>query len=125
MAAFARDRHHGGMGPSVLVVDDQAGFRALARALLEADGFDVVGEAVDAASALEAERRLRPEVLLLDVRLPDRSGLEVAAAVRGALGPAVVLVSTADYRHEVSRCGARAFLFKAALSGAALREALA
>lgn len=115
----------GGMGPSVLVVDDQEGFRALARALLEADGFEVVGEAGDAASALDAERRLRPDVVLLDVRLPDRSGLEVAAALRGGDRPAVVLVSTADYSYEVSRCGAQAFLFKAALSGSALREVLA
>ena len=114
------------MGPSVLVVDDQATFRALARALLEADGFEVVGEAADAAGALAAERELRPAVLLLDVRLPDRSGLEVARSLSGSASPpAVVLTSTADYRHEVARCGAAAFIPKATLSGPALRAALA
>jgi DNA-binding NarL/FixJ family response regulator len=113
------------MGPSVLVVDDHAGFRAMARALLDADGFRVVGEAGDAASALDAEHRLRPDVLLLDVRLPDRSGLDVAAELhRRDRSPTVVLISTADYSHEAGRCGARAFLFKAALSGAVLRELL-
>ena len=125
MAAWPGSGHHVGMGPSVLVVDDQAGFRALARALLDADGFEVVGEAGDAASALDAQRRLQPDVVLLDVRLPDRSGLAVAAELRGQDRPAVVLISTADYSHEVARCGARAFLFKAMLSGAALRELLA
>ena len=114
------------MGPSVLVVDDQAAFRAVARALLERDGFRVVGEAVDGATALRAERALRPDVVLLDVRLPDRSGLEVAQAIRAATGAAqVVLISTADYSHAAAGCGATAFLPKLSLSGAALREALA
>ena len=100
------------MGPSVLVVDDQAAFRAVARALLERDGFQVVGEAADGATALLAERALRhPDVVLLDVRLPDRSGLEVARAIRARSGSAeVVLTSTADYTYAVAECGARAFL---------------
>ena len=99
------------MGPSVLVVDDQEAFRAVARALLERDGFRVVGEAVDGATALLAERDLRPDVVLLDVRLPDRSGLEVARAIRATAGAAqVVLTSTADYSHAAAGCGARAFL---------------
>jgi DNA-binding NarL/FixJ family response regulator len=114
------------MGPSVLVVDDQAAFRAVARALLERDGFEVVGEAGDAATALLAERELRPDVVLLDVRLPDRSGLEVARAIRARSGSAVVvLISTADYTHAVAGCGARAFLPKLTLSGATLKAALA
>ena len=52
------------MGPSVLVVDDQAAFRAVARALLERDGFDVVGEAADGITALIAERDLRPDIVM-------------------------------------------------------------
>ena len=114
------------MGPSVLVVDDQEAFRAVARALLERDGFWVVGEAVDGATALLAERALRPDVVLLDVRLPDRSGLEVARAIRATAGAAqVVLISTADYSHAAAGCGAKAFLPKLSLSGAALRAVLA
>jgi DNA-binding NarL/FixJ family response regulator len=114
------------MGPSVLVVDDQAAFRAVARALLERDGFDVVGEAVDGTTALLAERDLRPDVVLLDVRLPDRSGLDVARAI-GALpnGAQVVLTSTADYSHAIDECGARGFVPKVLLSGPSLRAALA
>ena len=126
MATPKDGRHHGRMGLSVVVVDDQAAFRALARELLEADGFDVVGEATDVASALAVHRLLQPDVLLLDVRLPDGSGLDVARALMHGVSPAaVVLISTADYAHEVNRCGARAFIPKAALSGAALWEALA
>lgn len=113
------------MAPSVLVVDDQASFRAVARELLESDGFVVVGEAGDGETALRAERALRPEIVLLDVRLPDVSGVEVARAMSAAPGPPmVVLISTADYAHAVSGCGAQAFLSKVALSGAALRAVL-
>jgi DNA-binding NarL/FixJ family response regulator len=111
------------MGPSVLVVDDQATFRSLARALLERDGFHVIGEAGDAAGAVAAALELHPDVVLLDVRLPDRSGLDVARDL--SVSTRVVLTSTGDYAHEVSRCGARAFLPKAAVSGPALRAALA
>lgn len=114
------------MGPTVLVVDDQAAFRAVARALLQRDGFDVIGEAADAASAAVAHLELHPDVVLVDVRLPDRSGLEVAHALTaGPDAPAVVLISTADYGYAVAACGARAFLPKAKLSGASLRAALA
>ena len=59
---------------AVLIVDDHDGFRAGARALLEADGFEVLGEAADGSAALEAVRRLRPEVVLLDVQLPGTDG---------------------------------------------------
>jgi DNA-binding NarL/FixJ family response regulator len=114
------------MGPSVLVVDDQVAFRVLARNLLLCDGFVVVGEAGDGAEALLQHRALHPDVVLLDVRLPDASGLDVARSLRAAaVPPVVVLMSTADYAHAVSGCGARAFLPKADLSGPALRVALA
>jgi CheY-like chemotaxis protein len=66
------------MAKTVLIVDDHAPFRAVARALLQLEGFDVVGEAADAYSALDAVRRLRPSVVLLDVQLPDLDGFEVA-----------------------------------------------
>ena len=66
------------MAVRVLIVDDHAPFRALARMLLVADGFDVVGEAVDGADALVAAHDLRPDVVLLDVQLPGEDGFAVA-----------------------------------------------
>ena len=67
------------MTRTILIVDDHPSFRASARMLLEAEGFDVIGEAEDGASALRAVEELRPDVVLLDVQLPDIDGLEVAA----------------------------------------------
>jgi DNA-binding NarL/FixJ family response regulator len=96
------------------------------RELLEQAGFDVVGEAAGAAQALTAERALRPDVVLLDVRLPDGSGVDVARVMRRlAEPPGVVLTSTDDYRHAVATCGAQGFVPKAELSGETLRSALA
>ena len=63
----------------ILNVDDHPGFRRFARSLLEREGFDVVGEAEDEASALAAAVRLRPGLVLLDVPLPGRDGFEVAS----------------------------------------------
>ena len=113
---------------TVLIVDDHPSFRANARALLEADGFDVVGEAEDGASALRAVDELRPELVLLDVQLPDLDGFEVARRLTGgSFRPAVVLVSSrdgADFGALVERSGARGFIPKAELSGAALSALL-
>ena len=66
------------MAATVLIVDDHPGFRAAARRLLELEGYVVVGEAVDGMTALDAVHELRPEVVLLDVQLPDIDGFEVA-----------------------------------------------
>ena len=83
------------MAWSLLIVDDHADFRAGARALLEVDGFDVVGEAADGESALEAARRLRPQVVLLDIQLPGIDGFRVAERLAaGADPPMVVLTSS-------------------------------
>lgn len=113
---------------SVLIVDDHPAFRATARAVLQAAGFDVVGEAADSASALEAARALRPELVLLDVHLPDGDGFAVAAELtRGGNAPAVVLTSSrdaADFGPLIERSGARGFVPKAELSGAALAALL-
>ena len=95
------------MPRTVLIVDDHAGFRAVARALLEADGFEVVGEAADGESALEAARRLRPDVVLLDIQLPGLDGFAVAERLAAAgRAPAVVLISSrgADaFRRRLAR----------------------
>ena len=114
------------MSPTVLIVDDHPSFRATARLLLEFDGWTVVGEAADGAGALAAAGRLRPDMVLLDVNLPDTDGFDVAARIAEARdAPAVVLVSSRDERDFgtlVGRCGARGFLSKADLSGEALRS---
>jgi DNA-binding NarL/FixJ family response regulator len=116
------------MRPTLLIVDDHPGFRSLARRLLEAGGFEVVGEAADGHAAVTVARELRPDVVLLDVQLPDIDGCEVTQRLRdGGAGPAVVLTSTrdrADYGERVERCGARGFVPKAELSGAAMRAIL-
>jgi CheY-like chemotaxis protein len=112
----------------VLIVDDHPSFRANSRALLEAEGFHVVGEAEDGNSALRAAAELAPELVLLDVQLPDLSGFEVAQRLtNGGGGPIVVLVSSrdgSDFGALVERSGARGFIPKAELSGAALSALL-
>jgi DNA-binding NarL/FixJ family response regulator len=115
------------MSRTVLIVDDQVEFRLLARQLLELDGFVVVGEAVDAQSAVAAERQLSPDVVLMDVRLGSLpgDGLSAARAIRDRpSSAAVVLTSTADYQSAVARCGATGFVPKAELSGPRLHELL-
>jgi DNA-binding NarL/FixJ family response regulator len=116
------------MPKTVLIVDDHPSFRLTARALLEAEGFEVVGEAADGASAIEAARRLKPEVLLLDVQLPDMDGFVVAQELcRNGWSPAVVLTSSrdlSDFGSLVRTCGARGFVPKAELSGATLSTLL-
>jgi DNA-binding NarL/FixJ family response regulator len=113
---------------TVLIVDDHLSFRATARAFLEGEGFTVVGEAADGASALEAAESLRPDVVLLDVHLPDIDGFEVAAKLRSGDGPAVVMTSSRDardYGRLVEESGARGFIPKAELSGETLSALLA
>ena len=112
------------MVKTVLVVDDHAGFRELARELLEEGGYSVVGEAADGVSALAACRTLRPDAVLLDVHLPDMDGFAVAAAL-GLERPAprVVLTSTDEDEQVGSllRCsGALGFVAKSALANAPL-----
>ena len=116
------------MGRTVLIVDDHAGFRRLARQMLEADGYSVVGEAADGSSALAAARELRPDLVLLDVQLPDIDGFDVAARLTGNDdSPVVILVSSrdsSDFGPLVSGSGARGFISKGDLSGAAIAELL-
>jgi DNA-binding NarL/FixJ family response regulator len=117
------------MPRTVLIVDDHPSFRRSARALLEAEGLEVVGEAGTAAEALGEARRLRPDVVLLDVQLPDGSGFDVCATLRAADGraPAVVLVSSrdaADYGGLIASSGAAGFVPKADLSGDAVAALL-
>jgi DNA-binding NarL/FixJ family response regulator len=112
------------MRPTVLIVDDHAAFRASARALLQAEGFEVVGEAGDGAGALAAVAVLRPQIVLLDIQLPDLDGLTVAEQLAGTPdAPAVVLISSRDaaaYGPRLQATPARGFIPKSGLSGEAL-----
>jgi len=114
----------GGVRPTVLIVDDHEVFRASARALLQAGGFDVIGEAAGGIEAIEAVSALRPEVVVLDIQLPDLDGLAVARRLAEAPDPpAVVLISgreAATYGPRLRQTSARGFISKSELSGTAL-----
>ena len=116
------------MARSVLIVDDSAPFRATARALLRARGYEVVGAVADGASGLEAAWRLRPDGVLLDVNLPDGDGLQLASRFAGdGYSPVVVLVSMMDaatFGDGVAASGARGFVAKASLASPLLVELL-
>lgn len=117
------------MRRSVLIVDDHAGFRSWARTLLEMQGYTVVGDAEDGAAAIAAARALRPDVVLLDIRLPDIDGFEVTRQLaREGIETRVVLVSSRDakdYGAALECSGAQGFIAKAELSAAALEAVLA
>jgi DNA-binding NarL/FixJ family response regulator len=117
------------MAWTVLVVDDHAEYRALARAVLEADGFDVVGEAADGAAAIAAASDLRPDVVLLDIQLPDINGFEVARLLRDHENPPCVILTSSRgrnfYRRRLTEEGAPAFVHKSELSGPALERLIA
>ena len=117
------------MTRKLLIVDDHEEFRAFARTLLEADGFDVAGEAADGESALEAVALLHPDAVLLDVQLPGIDGIEVARRLAATAGaPQVVLTSTrdaSDYGQRLADAHARGFLPKQELSAEALEAVLA
>jgi DNA-binding NarL/FixJ family response regulator len=118
------------MPTTVLIVDDHPSFRRCARALLEAEGFEIVGEADTGGAAIERAHALTPDIVLLDIQLPDRTGFDVCAELVGFAGtpPDVVLVSSrdgCDYGDQIARCGARGFVAKAELSGEAVSRLLA
>lgn len=114
------------MPRTVVIVDDHAPFRASARRLLEVEGYRVVGEAEDAASAVAAVERLQPDLVLLDVVLPDGSGFDVAEQLAGG-AVKVVLVSShdrSDLAPRLRRSSATGFIPKDELSGERLSELL-
>jgi DNA-binding NarL/FixJ family response regulator len=112
------------MRATVLIVDDHDAFRASASALLEAEGFTVVGGVADGAAAVDAVERLRPDIVLLDIQLPGLDGLAVAERLALMVdSPRVVLISSRDAASYGPRLGAASacgFLAKRELSGASL-----
>jgi CheY-like chemotaxis protein len=112
----------------VLIVDDHAEFRELARRILEQGGFVVAGEAVDGGATTAAVAEMQPDVVLLDVQLPDVDGFEVAEALAAGPDPPIVVLTSSrdesDFGSRVARSGARGFIPKSRLSGASLQQVL-
>lgn len=112
----------------MLIVDDHPGFRAKARALLAAAGYEVVGEAADGESAVRVATDLTPDLVLVDIQLPDITGFEVVRLIGSVPDPpAIILISSrdaADYGRRIERSGALGFIAKAELSARTLSALL-
>jgi DNA-binding NarL/FixJ family response regulator len=110
---------------TILIIDDNVGFRAQARALLTAAGFSVIGEAGDGSSGLDAARMLRPDLVLLDIGLPDVDGFEVARVLAVAGPPPFVVLTSSreasEYGPRLTSSRVLGFIPKDELSGAAIR----
>ena len=128
MVATGATGETGCVPPSLLIVDDNPGFRRGVRSLLAAQGFDVVGEACDGHAGMEAAANLDPDVVLLDVDLPDVDGFEVAMRLTGSGCRAKVVLTSShdssDFGPMIARSGACGFVPKADLSGRVLAELL-
>jgi DNA-binding NarL/FixJ family response regulator len=114
---------------TILIVDDHPDFRTEARRLLQREGFAVIGEVGTATDAQAAALALRPDVVLLDIGLPDGDGFGVALALRHAgLTCAIVLTSSRDaavYGPLLSDAPVAGFIPKDELSGSAIAALLA
>jgi DNA-binding NarL/FixJ family response regulator len=114
------------MARTILIVDDEDRFRRLARLMLESEGYEVVGDVSDGDSALRAARELEPDVVLLDVRLPDCTGFELAPRLVSEWPEAAIVMTSTlgrdDVEAMVEESGALGFVPKSELSGDALSE---
>jgi DNA-binding NarL/FixJ family response regulator len=117
------------LAPTVLIVDDHPSFRAMARFVLEAEGYEIVGDAANGESGVAEAIRLNPDIVLLDIGLPDIDGFDVVSRIRDAgVDSAIVLTSTrdaSDYGPLLTESGAEGFIAKSDLSGDALRALVA
>ena len=112
----------------VLVVDDQEPFRMVAGIVVEStEGFELVGEAETGEEALETVRRLRPDLVLMDVNLPGIDGIEATRRILSEFpGTVVLLLSTyeaSEYERRVGECGAAAFVPKSEFGPEKLAQA--
>ena len=116
------------MARSILIVDDHPGFRAQARRLLDCEGYRVIGEAVDCGNAYDRAVDLAPEVVLVDVNLPDGNGFELARKLSEIdAAPLVILTSSRDAAELepcVSASPVRGFIPKAELSRTTIENLL-
>ena len=116
------------MSRRVLIVDDHESFRRFARRLLEFADYTVVGEAADGAEALDRVAELAPELVLLDVLLPDTTGFDVAEQLAASdNAPSVILTSSrsaADFGERLEQTPALGFIAKGDLSPDALARVI-
>jgi DNA-binding NarL/FixJ family response regulator len=116
------------MRPRIVIVDDDPSFLATVRLLLEAEGFVVVGEALNGMDGVAAAAELDPDIVLVDVNLPDIDGFEVVERLVGGGGTAPVVLTSiraaTDFGDLVETSGAQAFISKAEISGEALAKIL-
>ena len=116
------------MRPRIVIVDDDPSFLATVRLLLEAEGYDVVGEALNGLDGVAAAARLVPDLVLVDVNLPDIDGFEVVERLsHSADAPPAVLTSirsAGDFGNLIETSRARGFIGKAEISGERLAEIL-
>jgi DNA-binding NarL/FixJ family response regulator len=109
-----------------VIVDDDASFLEAARALLEADGVMVAGIASNRADAVQRVAALRPDVVLIDIRLGEESGFDAARQLAASgHAAAMIMISThaeADYADLLMESPVIGFLPKAELSGTSIRE---
>jgi DNA-binding NarL/FixJ family response regulator len=116
------------MGRTLLIVDDHPAFRTAASTLLSAAGFSVVATAPDAATALALTGLLHPDVVLLDIQLPDMDGFAVAERLANFHEPPLVVLTSSrdadEYGDRLPAAGTLGYVPKRALSGAALTDLL-
>jgi DNA-binding NarL/FixJ family response regulator len=100
----------------ILIVDDDTSFLGLAAELLAERGFEVLGQAMDAAQALDAAIREHPDGILLDINLPGRDGFATAKELAGVCPSARIVLTSGDVRHITAKilqdCSADAFVPK-------------
>jgi len=120
--------HHSTVPRTVLVIDDHERFRKTARRVLESEGFEVVGEAENAWAGLQAARMLEPDIVLVDIYLPDSDGFDLTSHLTALDSPPLVVLTSSRGREElgsaVELSSARGFVPKHELSGEALEELL-
>jgi DNA-binding NarL/FixJ family response regulator len=111
-----------------LIVDDNVGFVAAARKVLEAGGITVVGSTASTAEAMALVAALHPDVTLVDIDLGAENGIDLVGRLHETDASAQVILVSAysaeDFYDEISACGAAGFVAKAELSAAAIRDVL-